>query len=342
MNDLNPLATSGQDPSTVLALKLSRRALELYNTRLALWRGCEAGTDAVACTRARIARAKDDCEDSANLLCALIAAARREEVNDDARAAPATPGVLHFASHGTFVGVDPSDSDLAGNPPAVRGLAFAIDDYDEAPFERLRYSVSDAKDINYILGEVHEAETSVLTNHLVTRDGVLGALSREVLRSRSGDQALIYFSGHGHKDAAGRPVFATNGGQAGVRLDEIRSILTYHRGTPIVVFDACGFDPAAGERALVRHDLDGPNEPFFITLDDPNALGYESDRLGTSLLARQVIGAITDNLAAADISDLRHQLKEPARPGLGALLANALDGFLSRFGNKEDGDEAVN
>lgn len=329
-------ATLARSPAMALHIAELRSAREVYSSALSLWRTCEQGDSRGICAEPAALRRDYNCDNVAGVLCSLIDNLDPEGAATNTRAVRS----VHLAALGAMKSLDASRLGLRDHsPPAARLLAFAIDRYTEPRFEPLRYAVADAERIKEVMEEMYDAQTSLTANEAATRNKILEILTAEVLRSRPGEELLLYFSGHGYRAADGQAMFATAGGRGGVSLDEIRALLTYHRGTPIVVADSCASHFAFKDRRPTRFSAEGPNEPIFVTLDEDNGFGYESDRLRASLLTVKLVQALDrEKLTVPVISFPLSTVRVEA----GSSLTEAWDGLINFFKSKEPDHEQMN
>jgi hypothetical protein len=144
-------------------------------------------------------------------------------------------------------------------------------------------------------------DTFRLIDGSATRENIINTLLREVLLSRSGDDFVFYYSGHGFADVHGRGALMTAaaGGQpvSVVPLSEIARILSFHRGTATVIIDSCldginvNLDGGGAHTNLVNGY--GPNRARFISAGTPGSPALESERLQAGLYARALLDFLT-------------------------------------------------
>ncbi len=176
-----------------------------------------------------------------------------------------------------------------------RSLVVGIDDYVDWDFGPLDYGASDARSIAQALtGLGYEGQ--LLLNGDATRHRILAQLREEVEKSRAGDQAVIYFAGHGFADADGRQAIVTSDGFA-LALEEIEAALELHRGEVTVLFDSCfNVRELPSERFHVAGPVTdltdtGGNLRFYLA-GAAGQTALESHRLGGGLFTHAVLEAL--------------------------------------------------
>ena len=183
-------------------------------------------------------------------------------------------GLLPGARWVSLVAVDesglaslPMGRDLPPRPDAPRKvhlLAVGVDDYDDPSIPDLGLAVSDARRFAEAVGaigsDVVVSSSRVLDERAATRDGVLAALRQTLDGARPGETVLLFFAGHGVRDANGTYFLAT----PDTRIDDIAGSalpwdavaeLLREKPTRIAVFlDTCHSGAAGTEAAFSTND----------------------------------------------------------------------------------------
>ncbi len=204
------------------------------------------------------------------------------DVNNPVPRYPAHAGTIHDlpqpATRSRKLASD-SETRVAPEVASHRLLTVGIDSYGTGTgFKPLRYAVRDSERI---------AETfkrfGYSANHLIdqsaTRKALLISLMNEVLASRSGDSFVFFYSGHGLVDREGETAIVTDAGADAVTLSEIGAILSYHRGSVVVVLDSCFRRSNIQVGGSLTADLWGPRPPTFITAAGLGDVAIESDKV---------------------------------------------------------------
>ena len=164
-------------------------------------------------------------------------------------------------------GVNPITSKSGQKPLGItRAVVIGISDYQEAGIPDLRYADKDAEAFAQYLrspggGELDKDHLQVLVNEGATAGNVVASLYWLLEASKEGDQAIIYFSGHGdvERKFMGQPGFLLcwdappSAYMAGgvVELSMFRAIIStlslVNEARVLVISDACHAGKLAGE-----------------------------------------------------------------------------------------------
>ena len=193
---------------------------------------------------------------------------RRSHLGRGSRANVATAVFLAFAlpvfvAHGQEANA-PADRNsqtvVSGRPWA---LLIGVEDYQRA--NDLPYVKNDVTRLAQTLNErgglpksrIRKLVDDESTQFLPNRDNLLTEVPRWLQKCRSGDQVLVYFSGHGVRDAGGTLYLAPNDVDP-AKLAETCLSLSWFRdqiadceaGTKILILDACHAGTSKGNDAL--------------------------------------------------------------------------------------------
>jgi len=173
----------------------------------------------------------------------------------------------------------------------TRALVVGINEYD-APVPPLRYAARDAERVARALEEAG-VESVVLRNAAATKDTILQRLMEEVLRSRSTDRLVLYFSGHG-VTVGGERALLIDGGRAVITLREVAEVLSYHQGTTTVIADSCFNTRELNLRSNTTKPGDalGGNETGFFLGTSPGGIAVESQQLRGGVFTEALLGAL--------------------------------------------------
>ncbi len=239
--------------------------------------------------------------------CSVAGGGRATWSSYSRRTGGAGVAVLHIAGHGSAV-----DSHQPATPPRHRAasLAIGIDTYRGSVFNRLAFAKRDATRVAAALRHLGFAADLALDRQM-SRLSLVRRLEEEVAASRHGDQYVFYYSGHGVTDRSGRHALVLAGDRSTelVALEEIVKLLSYHRGTAIVLIDSC-----SNRSTLAARDLDaaisaralGPNPPHVMVAGFPGQLAVESPHLRSGLFTEALVRYLSAQRC------LEHQVGRPA------------------------------
>lgn len=216
-------------------------------------------------------------------------------------------------------------------PPTLYVLAIGVSDY--AGSLKLRYAASDAELITKTLKEKSDKlfskiETKIVTNKQATKKEIMAQLQALGEKMTPRDTAVVFFSGHGHRDKDGNqflvPVdvnpVALN--QTCISGDYLKNALGDLPGRVIAVMDSCHSGGAAqgSKRRTMFEELvrDLVSDDYGVIVL-ASSLGEEVSFENTAVKAGFFTAALVEGLSGK--ADLNND---------GQIFLNELEGYAAR------------
>ncbi len=151
-------------------------------------------------------------------------------------------------------------------PSKTRAVSIGISQFKDSTIPKVNYATKDAQYITSFINSsgVPQENITCLTNSEASRSDILDALSKlKMATTNKSETAIFYFSGHGAPiledgkivDAALMPydVTSTNIKYSGIRISNLKEMLSDTQGNWIVILDAC-FSGKEG-RSFIDEDV---------------------------------------------------------------------------------------
>ena len=170
-------------------------------------------------------------------------------------------------------------------PEETRLVSIGVTDFEDSSISKVKYADKDAQYITSSLKSsgIPKENITCLTNKEATRGDILEALSKlKMATTKKSETAIFYFSGHGAPiledgeivDAALIPydTTPTNIKYSGIRLSNLKNMLSGTQGNWIVILDAC-FSGKEG-RSFMAKDV----KSIAVVPNDYNVAPKDSSR----------------------------------------------------------------
>lgn len=262
--------------------------------------------------------------------------------------APIVADRLPGARWATVVALDarglastPVSADLGptAEAPRQRALVIGVDTYSDPAIPDLNLAASDARLVGEALGAEGRGfeRVSVLTDAEARRDRVLEEARALLDGLRPGDHAVIYFAGHGLRDAGGAFYFGTAEtrlealDQTALSFGALADALAQGSVRLTIIVDAC-HSGAVGLGAFATGDdiagglADLPSNVTILAASKGREFSHEAPRFGGGLFTFALLDVIAQNRARHDRNGNGRIEASELYSGVKSIVVQALPG----------------
>lgn len=248
----------------------------------------------------------------------------------------------------------------AGRLPRTHFLGVGVDRYDSPSLDALRFAKSDAERLSGALAGLNGKTVDLRTNRTLADDeaspsAVRDALKEILAQATPGDHVVLFFAGHGLRDAAGDFFFGTTQTDmsdipgTALAWSDLSRLLAQKSIRATVFLDAC-HSASAGLTRFATNDgaVEGlrnalPDGLTVVSAAKGRQYSLEDAAVGGGYFTAALVSVLTDERAAADLN--RNgvletvELYRAVKTKVVSALGSAQTPFISR--NQAVGETAL-